>query len=443
MKVANLGSKRQPSEQKTSFSTPSREHSSSRQKTSETASATIPIIGDIQVSLIASKAGKDGEIWHRGLFNVTLSNKKRCRVSSNKEDWMGHQYTGVMDKLQNLIVTTAKLSGLDMSSLYSEPAMTSHLPWKLAWITLENIVLEDKLKTSLLSSTALNREDDKISANKDLAWSIGTEFLSKQSKYNAKARVLKELESVSGKELKKAELILSSIVFGLTKEPGFEERAVLSNDTRKKLSTMESCILRAGTALRSLVRSANLGSMKVLTAVTAVLAPADCVETNSQSCQNFCDTLGLNPKSKYVELGIENRKLYDSFLMLDGDIAVGEHVTYRSSPVAIVTDIRTNGSVTVKLLPFGNEKKFRSFASGKIRRLEPELDNYQRKTRFDTTPQHVKTTIEDFIRRHVPISPNKLDIVKRRHPQHPAMFETKQAMLRYQTMNKLWQQFLE
>ena len=54
----------------------------------------------------------------------------------------------------------------------------------------------------------------------------------------------------------------------------------------------------------------------------------------------------------------------------------------------------------------------------------------------------MKSTIEDFFRRHVPISPNKRDIVKRRHPQHPAMFETKQAMLQYQTMNELWQLFL-
>ena len=327
MEAANLGSKRQAGQQKTSFSTPSREHSSSRQKTSEAAS--VPLIGDIQVSLIASTASKDGEIWYRGLFTVTLSNKKRCRVSSNKEDWKGRQYSGLMDKLRKLIVATAESSGLDKSSLFLEPAMTSHLPWKLAWVTLENIVLENKLSSSLLSSTAVNRENEKISANKDLAWSIGTEFSSKQSKYNANARVLTELESASGKELKKAELILSSIVFGLTKEPGFEERAVLSNDTRKRLSTMESCILRAGTAMSNLARSANLGSVKVLTAVTAVLAPSDCVETNSQSCRSFCDTLGLNPTSEYVELGIENRKLYDSFLMLEGDIVVGEEVTCR------------------------------------------------------------------------------------------------------------------
>jgi len=348
-----------------------------------------------------------------------------------------------MEKLRKLIVDTAESSGLDMSCLLSEPAMTSHLPWKLSWVTLENFVLENKLKAALLSSTAVNRENEKTHTNRNLPWSVGSDFSSRQNKFIAKSRVLAELESASGKEIKKAESILSSIVFGLTKEPGFVERAVLSNDTRKRFSVIEDSILRAGAAMRCLARSANLGSAKVLTAVTAVLLPSGCVEKNSSSCRDFCETLGINPKSKYVELGIENRKLYDSFLMRDGDILVGEEVTCRSSPAAVVTDIGRNGSVTVKLLPFNNEKKYRSFVSGKVRRLEPELDNYQRKTRFDTTPQHVKTTIEDFFRRHVPISPNKRDIAKRRHPQHPAMYETKQAMLRYQTMNELWQQFLE
>ena len=66
-----------------------------------------------------------------------------------------------MEKLRKLIVDTAESSGLDMSCLLSEPAMTSHLPWKLSWVTLENFVLENKLKAALLSSTAVNRENEK------------------------------------------------------------------------------------------------------------------------------------------------------------------------------------------------------------------------------------------------------------------------------------------
>ena len=88
-------------------------------------------------------------------------------------------------------------------------------------------------------------------------------------------------------------------------------------------------------------------------------------------------------------------------------------------------------------------KKFKSIADGKIRRYQPDLCLYDRETRFDTTPQYVIDTIDKFFRRHVDESPNKRDIVKRRHPLHRAQVEPKQAMLRYQTMNELWHIFLK
>lgn len=109
MKVANIGSKRQPGTQSISFSTPSREHISSRQKT--TNSPIVPIAGVIKVGLSSSTASKDGELWYKGVFDVTLSNKKRCRVFSNKEDWLRRQYNGVMDKLQKILLPLPKRLG--------------------------------------------------------------------------------------------------------------------------------------------------------------------------------------------------------------------------------------------------------------------------------------------------------------------------------------------
>ena len=43
--------------------------------------------------------------------------------------------------------------------------------------------------------------------------------------------------------------------------------------------------------------------------------------------------------------------------MLEGDILVGEIVSCRLSPGAIINNIGRDGSVTVQLMPFGNEKK--------------------------------------------------------------------------------------
>ena len=145
MSAASLGSKRQPDNQSTSFSTPTIEHSSSSQNISKT--NIVPIISDIKVYLIENTTSKDGKVWYKSTFSVILSNKKRCKVSLNKEDWLRHQHNGVMEKLCKLIIVSAKLSCLDMSCLLSEPCMNSNLPWKLAWVSSENLVLEKQLQS--------------------------------------------------------------------------------------------------------------------------------------------------------------------------------------------------------------------------------------------------------------------------------------------------------
>ena len=230
--------------------------SSSPNLKNSTNSSNLPIAGGIKVHLSSSTTSKDGDLWYKGCFDVILSNKKRYRVFSNKADWIGHQYNGVREKLQKHILSSAEASGLDTSSLLLEPLMSSDMPWELAWVSFENEVLKNKLesatKSSAKSSAATGGWKAKEATNNKMAWAIGSGFPSRQAKYNAKARVLLELESASGKELKKAESILSSIVFGLTKEPGFDEMSVLSDETRKKLLITEVYMLRTGLVMRSL-----------------------------------------------------------------------------------------------------------------------------------------------------------------------------------------------
>ena len=81
-------------------------------------------------------------------------------------------------------------------------------------------------------------------------------------------------------------------------------------------------MLRTGLAMRILTQLANSRSAKVLTPVTAVFLQLDRVDKNSASCQDLCDMIGINRKSKDFKLGIKDRKLYDSFLMLEGHILV-------------------------------------------------------------------------------------------------------------------------
>ena len=187
-----------------------------------------------------------------------------------------------MEELQQNILASAA-PGVDTSSLVLEPLMSSHMLWELAWVSFENEVLKNKLESATQSLAATSRWKADRDTNNQMPWTIGTGFTHKQAKYNAKSRVLMELGNASEKQLKKAELILSSIVFGLTKEPGFEEMSVLSDRTRKELLITEACMLHAGLAMLNLARSANIGSAKILTAVTEILLPLDCLYKKSVS----------------------------------------------------------------------------------------------------------------------------------------------------------------
>ena len=160
-------------------------------------------------------------------------------------------------------------------------------------------------------------------------------------------------------------MILTSIVSGLAKHPDFQEYTVLSEASRQRLSTIDASIASAGKVIGGLAKSVHLGAAKVLTSVTAVMMPSDCLaNAGDMSRRDFCQLLGMNRKSKYFDIAIENRKQYESFLKLEGDIKVGEKVSCRASPEAIITSIEKDGPVVVTLLPFGTEKKFKSLSSG-------------------------------------------------------------------------------
>ena len=106
-------------------------------------------------------------------------------------------------------------------------------------------------------------------------------------------------------------------------------------------------------------------------------------------------------------------------------ISVGEKVKCRASPIGILKEIDDDGSVTIELLPLGTLKKYPSIGAAKMIRFQPPLDVYERDTRFDTTPIFVKQRVENFYHTHVPISPNKQDMVRKRHKLYLSQFEEK------------------
>jgi len=131
---------------------------------------------------------------------------------------------------------------------------------------------------------------------------------------------------------------------------------------------MEQSIVSASKFIEGMTKTFNLGTAKVLTAVCSVLAPPSFFSDDVEgvAINDLCNMIGVNRQSKYVKAGFNNRREYQDYLDRKGPILVGERVTCRSSPEAIVTAFANDGSITVKLLPFGTEKRYKSISSGKV-----------------------------------------------------------------------------
>ena len=249
--------------------------------------------------------------------------------------------------------------------------MVNPVPWEKAWLSFECQVYQKLLIKDGLSGAAYRGHETKDDAKRSNDWSLGTDFSGKNTKSKAKLRVLSQLEIQTEKELAKAESVLSAIVSDLKQEAGFNELSVLSVATKKRLATIDACFSSARKFVGKMTKSMNLASAKTLTAVIAVLLPSACFENDDDiSRRDFCNLLSINRQSKYFENALRNRKKYNAFFDAEGELSAGDLVSCRSSPEAIITAIKDDDTVTVKLLPYGTEKKsFKSFTGGSSRLL--------------------------------------------------------------------------
>ena len=170
-----------------------------------------------------------------------------------------------------------------------------------------------------------------------------------------------------------------------------------------------------------------------------MLAPA--IDPYKKQSREFCEVLEINRRYKYVKGHLENRVMFDNFFDLDGDINIGERVISRGGDDGKLIAKESDGSVTIQLFPWGTKVKFKSASAARMRHRAPILDVYGREERSDMVPRHIKETIDSCFRRHVHISPNKRDIMKRRHKLYPVQQLKKQAMHCYETFDELWSKF--
>ena len=65
------------------------------------------------------------------------------------------------------------------------------------------------------------------------------------------------------------------------------------------------------------------------------------------SVRHFSQLFGINRQSKYIRLGVKNRRAFDKYLQLKGSIEVGERVSCAGSDDTTVIATDADGSVTL------------------------------------------------------------------------------------------------
>ena len=180
----------------------------------------------------------------------------------------------------------------------------------------------------------------------------------------------------------------------------------------------------------------------LLPGIVAALIPLAVLDVADKSFTlvQFCEMLGINRQAKYLIAAIANRKKYNASLDLNGEIAVGEMVVCRGGEGELIAR-EDDGSLTIKLLPWGTVKTNKSITAAQMRRLQPSFNKYECEERSDVTPAAHKSTIEKFFRKHVPMSPEIKDTVKIRHLIWPTQYQEAQALHRTETMSELWSKF--
>ena len=141
---------------------------------------------------------------------------------------------------------------------------------------------------------------------KSSGWVKGKEFKNKMLKFRAKTAVLEQLETSTNMEITKAELVLLSVVTDFQQE-GLNESNLVSEEVGRQNEVLESVFHNISSYTKSLSARLILNTARLLTGLTAVLAPQPHSETGKVlSSRKVGNILGLNRQAKYFTTGIVN-----------------------------------------------------------------------------------------------------------------------------------------
>jgi hypothetical protein len=375
--------------------------------------------------------------WYKVFYTVFIQkyDKKTERINvSSIKDMGGDPSSVMMERTRDAIHKRQDELNINYQLGSGPMYMDKDDFWKYLWVYAENEINNNKVAKEARSAAKRKAHQTRADAIKQKEWEKGEEFKDAPQKHRAKASIMSAIEQATNKETKKAEAVLSSVINDLTKE-GLNEERVLTDHTFQLLATAADMLGSVKALIKQMSKNMTLKSARLLTGLVAMMVP----QLGRVSIRDYSRLIGVNRDAKYFCDALDNRDAYEKYLELDGPIQVGEKVICRGGEGVLVK--MDGDSPTIELHPFNTQKKYNTITAAQMRRLPPQLDGYNRDERCDKTPEYVIEIIDTFFRRHVAMSPNKNDAVKRRHKKHRTQVEVKQAMLRYESMDELWATF--
>ena len=156
------------------------------------------------------------------------------------------------------------------------------------------------------------------------------------------------------------------LVFDLSTNHGLDKKVIHSQTEWQNNSLQKLMIKSTAVAIKSLAKTLSIKSICLLTGFVAVLLPL----TQVFLMKRFCELLGINKKAKYFTAALKNREKYDKFLTMTGPIEIGERVVCKAGTGVLYN--RGQGldkSVSIKLLPWGVIKRYKTEAKAQMHRL--------------------------------------------------------------------------
>lgn len=329
-----------------------------------------------------------------------------------------------------------------IGAIYFQADESAGSIWRLLWASAENKINKRRLINYDRSEVKTKIHQYRAEQGLEEDWEEGCDFENAQAKSHAIISVEEALIHATKLSTKKATTVMTHLVSKLAKSKYFHEESILTENRKCMNALMRGMIEHASMCIKELKGEGKSGkqsdhAIKLLTGVAGLFIPP----SEQHSTIKCVKLLEMNHRSKYVTVGMENRKRLDEYFTFEGDIVIGEMVQCRGGFGTLKDINAADDSITISLHPWKADAIYCPKSSARMVRYEPNLLDWERATRKDTVPQQWIDAIESFLLKHNHPSPNAKDQICKRHPKYPRQKIYAPVIYRYETWDQLWSEF--